>query len=499
METLLELLDCYPKNLVNHIRSSLRPKGNATPGKSKIYSLLTTLLNSRKTDDEYYIRKIYGTNASAEFRTLKHRLKKKLIECLVNEDISNLSPEFEKIDKDMLECTKQLYAARIILRLKGNSTTALNLLASIENKVKENEHYALLLECLNLKKYNSAFINPIKDFDKINSDIEKYHTTYKLVNKANDYYYQYIVHPQMKSNEQSNSNFENELRNAIFELKQDIEHTNSNLTKYFRMNLEMEYCSRINDYGTGLSLCDDLITLIEKAPSVYRKQRMANALINYSFFSAKLNRVPKAIEYACKAIEYSIEGSINYLLYNDILIPLLILNNDLDIAEDKIAECQMITQKLKNRYFEAKFNFLYAILLFKKKEYTRSLSILSTKTIIDQDKAGLSQFVKLYKVLLNITLENYDSADNELDSITRQYYELPISLKENKRFAQLLESLVLWRKLGFKSLSCNSSHELPLIKCLQHLKSKYSWEPLTPEVISISEELEKYILVNQSS
>ncbi len=490
MEDILALIQNLPKASIQNIsRSTLRhsSRGSTDTRLNKFFKLVAKY---RKRDDGFYIKKLFINPNKNNFSLLKHRVKRKIIEALTSENNILRNSNLDKIDKELYLSTRYLFTAKMLLRMSGNSKAALDLIGKAEKKGKLFEFYSILSDCLLTKKYQSSLIKSPKDFETVNAEIERIQFIQKLTNKANDYYFKFIVNARQLAINLDDKEIQKKLLDAIYELKKDQAYTNSPLSKYYILLLEMEYYDKRKEYAAGLEVCKELKQVITTNPSVLKKQRLGTAEINLGFFQSKLSDFKESLRSIENAIRYTIPESNNNLLYREYEVMLLIYLNDIDAAHNKIRQLIRLTQNNPKSLRHSRCLFIRGVILYKYGKTKEALSLISKNTVLEADMSGWGIQQRLLQIILALKVNKTDLADNFLLNLKRKFHQFPPAITTNLRIELIFTLLCNLHKEGFQtSKISNTSHSI-LVK-LSKQKGLISWSPMEPEIIPINEEIAK--------
>jgi ribosomal protein S8 len=105
---------------------------------------------------------------------LKSNLFTKIIEALTQDRFISNVELFSKNDQTVFKLKKQLLAIRILYRnlTRDKTNSILKLLDELIKNAIKNEVYEITIEALQLKKYTTGIRFGIKEFEKIDSEIE---------------------------------------------------------------------------------------------------------------------------------------------------------------------------------------------------------------------------------------------------------------------------------------------------------------------------------------
>ena len=160
---------------------------------------------------------------------LKSNLFTKIIEALTQDRFISNVELFSKNDQTVFKLKKQLLAIRILYRnlTRDKTNSILKLLDELIKNAIKNEVYEITIEALQLKKYTTGIRFGIKEFEKIDSEIEFYKLTQTALYKATDEYSKLALHNEFQK-KYSEKELDNQLSSAIKRTQSDFKNTKSN-------------------------------------------------------------------------------------------------------------------------------------------------------------------------------------------------------------------------------------------------------------------------------
>ncbi|MEK6615630.1 MAG: hypothetical protein AABZ32_05900, partial [Bacteroidota bacterium] len=225
--------------------------------------------------------KLYGTKNNIAFDVLKTRLKEKALDFLLTDISCDKQKELDEADYAAIKIKKKSAQFQHLFFSKKRTPLLYGLLDEIIHIAKEYELYSMLVEHLRLKKIIISPKSSKKEFEKINKEMDYYWDCNRMVNKAEHYYYELIMLSEYsgKPDEEKYSSF---FEKAIAELDEYYEQTKSPLIKYHKKFLELGFYQHRENYLKSRSVCLELLDVVNKNKSVYRRQRVGVVYDNLS-------------------------------------------------------------------------------------------------------------------------------------------------------------------------------------------------------------------------
>lgn len=491
MEALRQLLQSLNRAELELLKSSLKfsASGQSKPEKRSI-KLIDLLLKSKKVLSDIQISdKIYGKGAPrSKISMLKTRLKEKVLDSLIADINIEKVQNIDGPDVAMLEVRKSLAQFQYLFYSKGNLKATGQLLEEVIQKSKKYELYSVLVEALKYQKWMKGYQQGEKVFAEANKEVVFYDNCNRILNKAADYYYRYIMINDFSSNH-SLSKIQSFLTASVSDLKKDLQVIESPIVAYYTKLLEfLLYESKENNVKAR-SLCLELINIIRNNVSVFRKQRIAIAYDNISKCESKLRNFSNAIEYAQLAQQHTMPGSINYSIAQEHEFYALFYNKQYKAAGALSGSMISSVHDVLGDFRYATYRFYNAYALFAQGKFKEALRILNQHLDLSSDKTGWDIAVRVLAIMCCIELEN-DKASAMVENLRKHVeYSIKNNHEMKERDSRIVKVLHYLQANGFRYDKTNAK----LIANTDLLRSQKScpWEPFTPELIPFHEWLER--------
>ena len=453
------------------------------PAQLKQLQLAKNLMDADECPDEARICiKLYGVKKDIRFDILKSALKEKVLDFLTTDISCDKKNELDEADYAIVKINKKSAQLRQLYFSKKRIPFLYGLLDEIILLSKKYEQYSTLVEHLRLKKALVTWKSGREEFEKNNNEMEFYWNCNRMVNKAEQYYYELIMLSEFSSRRDP-ARLSSLFQNACAELDVFYSETRSPLIKYNKRFLELGYYLHRENHSKARSICLDLIDIVRNNKSVYRRQRIGVVYDNLSRCEYYLGRFKQAADWALEAQKHFNAGSENYCIALEQEFYALFAQEEyeqaVEIANKMIASA---TRKELGEFRYAKYNFLLANALFKQRRFTEALHILSQELEISKDKAGWETGLRTLKIMTLIEMLKLDEAGLAVLSM-KQFFKYndkktPISPRDKK----ILNLLLVAERAGFMFSTLNGNTDKYMEPLCSDEKT-FRWEPFTHEVI----------------
>ena len=451
--------------------------------------MLFRSLNDRENDVSLsYLRSVFSKEpapaaSTAAKDTLRSRLFDKSVDALITErHVANKILHSEH-DQIVFRLKKRLLHFRILLRSlnQGRVNSLRSILNGIISDASENEVYDVLIEALTLKKQFVGIRSGIKEFEKIDKEINVFETHYRSALFANDAYYKLILNNNLLKS-YSKEQFRKTLTAIIRKLKKDYAQTRSEQVNYYLHLILLIYNERNKKYGLAIKYCNQLIALINKSKVMYRKERIGFALDNLSQYKTFAGKFQAAAKDSIRAQSYYLENSYNYLASKGQEFHVYFYHQ----KYDKALKCteELLEHSLSNagKFRASKFIYYKACVLFVMGDFLAALSLLNKSMEIEKDKGGWNLSLRILIILIFIELNRIDEASTTLESLRKSIERTAKNDEVTPRDIIIVKLLRAMEKNEFR-YNPKALNQLKMWSALSEKNKQYSWEYYTPELV----------------
>src|ERR1051326_1663048 len=424
---------------------------------------------------------IYGIKDEQAFEMLKSRLKEKTLDFLLTDISCDKKQELDEADLAFIKMKKKSAQFQQLFYSKKRTPFLHYMLDEIIALAKDYEQYFILAEHLKAKKNMVSWKKGELEFNSINKEIEYYSRCSDLYIKSENYYYKLIMQYEYggKPDKQKIDSF---LKKAITELHEENKDIKSPTVNYHLKNLEMDFYQLRGDYAKARSICLELLDVVRKNKSVYRRQRVGIVYDHLSRCEYYLGKFEQAVKDAQEAQQNFNAGSENFCIALEqefyALFALEKYEEAIAVAEKMISSA---SRKELGEFRHAKYNYLLANALFKLRRFTEALNILSQDWELSNDKAGWDVGLRTLKIMTLLEMRKHNEAELAVLNMKQFFKRLGKTSTVNTRDRMIHNLLMQVYRAGFAFNMLNGTTE----KNLSMLSSdkQVKWEPFTHEVI----------------
>lgn len=486
MENLHLLLNSLSRAQLRLLRKFLTCFSSRGEGDAKTLHLLELLLETSTSPVlESCSRQLYNAEPDTRILKLKSRLKSKVLDALLLDINLEHRGLFDKKELATIKIRKKLAQYSYLSYKFGDKPIVKQLIDEVIQLSKKFEHYSGVIEGLKFKKYYKGFRIGEKEFHAINKELEFYEACSKAVGKAADYYYLKMMKGNFKGNvdQRESQNF---LRECIADLKKEYEYTRSATVGFYLKYLEQFYHENNSNFEAAREACLQQLSIVNKHPAVYRKQRVGIIYDNIAQFDILLSDYKRAVNNALAAQKHFLKKSVNYFISKEIEFEALFYAEEFQKAKTVSATLVNAVASQSGDFRSAKYRFFRANVLFMLGEYREALKLLSERLELSKDKSGWEIAIRVLMIMNHLELERYDYVSQLVEGLRRHMdrHGKQTEMRERDRtIIKVMQKMVI---RGFDPGQI-SEKELNLLRQLASKDGKQKWEPLTPELIPFHE------------
>lgn len=490
MESLIQIVNKLKQPELRMLKSYYQIKQNKEP--SKKLDLLILIKGKKVIEDKEAMRILYGdTDSSSAFSHLKERLKTDLLNTILF-----LNPEKmyqTRFLKKKLECRKSIIQAELLLN-RSDKRIANNILAKALSTAQEFEFPDLEIQIRDIMRSERSFEGGFEAFKTHNKRIKECLRLHELILKAREYYH--YIH---NSNEEflgKYSLYVEYAEKAIVDIEKDIKDNSSIRVKYWYYLISVPYYIGFKkNYTRGISLQKDFINLIKNNVAIKSKAGIAGTSMQLAHIQLHIRNYKEALPPALDSVNNFRKDSFNYLRALEILFWVYLRNHDLDNAEKTIEKAFKHKNIQKVAYFNAKWNYLKANLMFLKGDLSSAHDCLLQSDELTKDKTGWYIGFKLLLIYITFEQKNFYWLESQLENfrklLLRNKHKLG-NLKRAKTIHKVAHTL-LKNHGDFSKVKKINQKELNLLK---DAKDEMHWDPTGYEVVRFDDWFDNKIQLN---
>ncbi len=208
------------------------------------------------------------------------------------------------------------------------------------------------------------------------------------------------------------------LEQFIATLTTDYERTGYSTSGYFKVVLQTAYYEKNGQYGKAISVCKELIELLDNKVAVRSKARLGVQYVNIAAMEFQNGRMLEALRYNELSISTSIAASADE--YHK-LAQQVEITFHLEMFEGAIAANDKIIRagKVVGEFDLAIAHVFEAAIEFKLGNFKNAFKLLNQKFALSTDKLGLEFSVRILLLLTLVEMGKMEEAETSLINIDR--------------------------------------------------------------------------------
>lgn len=438
MDILKELTYIVTKNKLKAIELL---KTNAK-NKSRTVQLYESISEGQFNNDEEAAAFFFpDSEDSAQYRKLKSRLRKRLINSLFFIDVKQAS--YNDRQRAYYECHKEWAAAKILLG-KNAWSSCVDICERILKYAIKYEFTEMALDILRILWLNyGARVGNVKKFEEYKALHQTYEQVFIAENQAELLYTELIVH---YVNSKSTKEDMRETAVAYYEqLKEGLDKYDSYRLHLYGGMIELMIHTIVNDYSGTLASCERIIQFFEGKPYA------ANTPLQAAYYQklvchSQLGQYEGAKLAAKKCLDFIEEGSVNWFKYYELYFMLTTHTGQYKNAYNVY---QKVTQHKRFPFlhdnvkeiwviFEAYLHYLYDLEVLKLKDSESHFSkfklgrFVNDTPIFSKDKRGMNIAILIIQILVLISQKKYNEAIDRMEAIEKycnRYLQKPHTIR----------------------------------------------------------------------
>lgn len=418
---------------------------------------------------------------------LKNNLFSKAMEVITSEKLITNRNIFNDYDISVFQLKKKLLAFKVSSRSQNQGKTeTLNVwLDNIIEKAKELESYDTLVEALTAKKYFKGIRMGLKEFEKLNDELEFYDYCCKAVFRSTDNYYRLILNNDFVKTF-SNHAADKHIEDSIAQMEQDVKKTKSEQVYYYLYIMRFAAAERKKNYSKAIDYCTQLIARLSKSKVIYRNERMGFAYTNLSQYRTFNGDYLGAIKDAKKSQKYYLENSFNYAISKEQEFHANFYYGSYTDAKKCLIELLEHPTIDTGQFRKSKFIYYQACTFFAERQFSGALRLLNEALEIEKDKTRRNVSIRILIIMIFLELNKIDQASIAVEALRKHVGR---NKKEDQLSPRDIDIVKLLRELekeGFEFKKRNPSAS-QLLKKLSEKNNESSWEHYNSELIKFHE------------
>jgi len=413
------------------------------------------------------------------------RVKEKLLESLILDTNIRESDKQSDMFINSVHAKKKMMQV-VVLYSRGLEKEGRKLLERLINQGKKYELYDELYEAIHWIRNENGLRFGQKKYDRYTEELMEIRTCRDGLYEARNLYYDYYLYSDRNGEVTEKRD---RVTKTVNRLKILVNQTNSDRVRFFYCLMLSEKYALNHDAGKTDKLAKDLLALL-KAPSLNMDLKKGIAYSDIADMMLSCSKPKEALSYAAKAKNFFEEASYNYFIVEDIEIRALLLTDERKKALGIIDTLMENETMHASPLVQCKYNYYKACILFEKGRYAESIQFLGGLNELKKDKYCWNVVIRILLILNFIEVENYDVADNEIDSFRKYLNRIAKRGVVGQRYSAILDMFVTLRKNGWnfdKMLQTNRASLLDLTSD----DDAFRWDPKSPELVRFDKWLEQ--------
>jgi tetratricopeptide (TPR) repeat protein len=479
MENLIALVNSLKPGEIQLVRHLYSFKNNADFKKRD--KLLKLILDKEITDEETALFILYGDKSYSALSQLKTRLSDDIMNVLLLQDPSTKYTAL--CAQASFDCRRSLVQGEILLA-RGVYGEALSLLSKASKLAKKYELYAELIQLDDLLRNHLALKQGTKTFTELSESIFEALGELNRLQRVKYMHYQLLT-PHLVNNGKDYAAKGSEI---LDELKSELDKSGSVRARFYYHLAALNYYSNISSYEDALAHGTILQELVEDNPVVESRSNIAGAKMEIASIMLNLSRNTDALDYAQQSMQYFRPGMLNELNAMHKMFFAYFRENEMDKAEELLAQALKHKQVKYNEMVAAQWLFYKAALEFRKGDYQESLKTLKKDNTLTREKSSWLWSYYTLEIMNILELSGGNEwVDNKIEALKKVAYRNIDKIEsENPRSIGVFTLLISLREHGYDFYQV-SLREKQTLKNLTDGKGSYHWNPAGCEVIRFDE------------
>jgi hypothetical protein len=447
---------------------------------TKGLDLFNLMRQKPEVSDKEASEKIYGKPNPSAFSELKKRLIKNIQDViLLKGGEKSLQLNFHQ---ELIDCRKKIIIADILLS-RGAKISASQLLEDIS---RQSEHFDFPMEQIQSDDLRKNIIGHAEGTTNYEIIAQK---TFLNFNKAIKIAQSKDLFKSISLQVYFQANKEIQLKVQSIEnlerLKNIYNETKSPNAGFYYYLAGIHCFQLLNDTNTALKFAKSFLELVKNNDAVHSNARVGGANIEIAVILINKEEYKGAMPYIKEALANFREGSENYLQTLQVQWLAYFHNEDLEDATKLLKT--IITPELykKPKITRGKWLYFEAFLEFKKKNYRKSLALISNLKELRQDKSGWLLGCKLLELMNMIEINDPEQLEfYSLGTLKKLISGLEDANTKRIKLIYSILNKILKKDLSFEEAFKFCKKEL---ETLSEGQEEFHWNPTGFELVKFDE------------
>lgn len=461
-----------------------RKYGSYEPKTLKLLQFIADNTSAELPDASTLKKELFPDMNETAFIKLISRLREKLLESWIIDVNLERKGRFAPSWVLRQKSRKRIIMIELLIN-QGLFAEAKHLISKTERDCIQAELYDLLITLKHIHYILICQQEGSEYAEKIYADLPRIQAADAVKRRAELAFYRHQFFGRNKASAKLNLQT---LKTDIREIEAEAGLKNVPTAQYYLQYLKILHHEKTGQYGKMIPVVNEILELFDRAPAVNLPIRRANAHLQLFTAHQFLKNHEDALTHARKAGEIINNQSKAAVEIRKVqFYPLLHLRR-FDEAEQLLNQVEIQARKLhgENQVYLEKIEYLRAVLLFKRKDFSSAARILSGLKFLPEEKGGWNVGIRLLQIQNRIEKHLFDAADTQIANFKRHLERIGKAGELNKR------SIIILRILH--DLAANAFHfketfqrQKSLLELLNDGAEDYRWDPFGAEVIPFNQ------------
>lgn len=418
-----------------------------------------------------------------DFNKFLIRLRNKLFDSFLLDLNITRQNSYSDWFRARLECTKN-WILVINLLGRGNQTSAMQLLRDQIKKCEQFELYDLMVSALYIQMNSEGLSQGEERFNSVRSQVQKAEKCRDANYKALEWNTRYYAAVDRKASQNEQVSL---LMEALSELQELYEKTNTAIVGQYSLYFEMEYYQTMGDYQSVKEAGLKLIELIESRPALKSEIRLSGAYANLAFNDILLYNFDDALENIDRSFKGAGLGSYNHVAFTTLKAQAQYFKGDIE-ASLETTETILQSDLVKVAPYEkCKLQYIKGCILFNQQQFFKAYNVFNSENILmDSDPEGWNVGIRLMCILCLVEMQLDELADLSIESLRKHMSRTSDERNFKARDKAILKILRSLERNSFDFAKTYFKNQ-QLFFLLQSDEPEYSWKIKSHEHIVFHE------------
>ncbi len=454
-----------------------------TSGKEKQLFQLLLDPESEGLDDAALSKAIYGTKPDSNYRKLKSRLFQRVLDALIQDVYIANDERIGELDHLIVRLKRKMLAFRVLYRNRDKDfTDVLNhLLSEIVTEARRLHVYDVLMEALHFKKYTKSIRQGPEEFEKVQAEIEHCERCFKASTRANDHYYKIILNQNFYS-KLSEEELQATIEKNIAEVERDYVQTGSPHVLYFLQFMRLANYERQKNYRVHVEVCEEIIALIKKHSSIFRKERLGYVYDNLCQSHVNLGDFENAIRSAQAAQKYYLKDSFATVVSKEQEMLANFYAGKYERAHQLVKDILRHPSSDTGEFRRDKYLYYSACCCFMSGDYQEAIRQVSRSMELSKDKSSWDMWLRILRIMILIEMQDLQQSAMAIEALRKHIERTSARQSIRQRDLLVYKALHEYEQEGFEPVQPPQKLN-DLLASLAIPEGPVAWNCFSPELI----------------